>query len=75
MPLTASKLRENIYSVLDEILESGIPVEVERKGRILRIVPDERPSKLSRLQKRDCIIGDPLDLVHSDWLDEWSESH
>lgn len=74
MPLTASKLRENIYSVLDEVLESGIPVEIERKGRILRIVPEERPSKLSRLKKRDCIVGDPLDLVHSDWLDEWSES-
>ena len=67
MPLTASKLQENIYSVLDEVLESGIPVEVERKGRILRIVPDERPSKLARLQKRDCIVGDPLDLVNSDW--------
>ena len=35
MRLTASKLRESIYEILDEILETGTPVEIERKGRIL----------------------------------------
>ena len=72
MKVTASKLRENIYSILDQALE-GVPVEVERKGKILRIVPETKPDRLSKLKKRDCIVGDPEDLVHMDWLHEWTE--
>jgi antitoxin (DNA-binding transcriptional repressor) of toxin-antitoxin stability system len=74
MKITASKLRENIYKVLDSILETGVPVEIERRGRKLRIVPgDESPrSKLERLERRpSTIVGDPEDLVHLDWSVEW----
>jgi hypothetical protein len=73
MKVTASKLRDNIYNILDQALETGVPVEVERKGRILRIVPESKPSKLAKLKKRDCIVGDPESIVHMDWLNEWSE--
>jgi antitoxin (DNA-binding transcriptional repressor) of toxin-antitoxin stability system len=72
MKVTASKLRENIYGILDQALE-GVPVEVVRKGKILRIVPEVMPDKLSRLKKRNCIVGDPDDIVHMDWLSEWTE--
>ena len=73
MKVTASKLRENIYTILDQALETGVPVEVIRKGKILRIVPEVKPDKLSRLKKGKCIIGDPDDIVHMDWLSEWTE--
>jgi hypothetical protein len=71
--ITASRLRENIYSILDQVAETGIPVEIERKGQILRIVADKKPSKLDRLKKRDLVIGDFNDLIHMDWSKEWSE--
>jgi len=71
--VTASKLRADIYNILDQTLKTGEPVEVVRKGKILRIVPESKPSKLSRLKKRNAIVGDPEDLVHMDWLHEWSE--
>lgn len=74
MKITASKLRENIYKVLDSVLETGAPVEIERRGRKLRIVPVDDPprSKLNRLQPHpDAIVGDPEDLVHLDWSPEW----
>ena len=74
MTITASKLRENIYKVLDQILATGVPVEIERRGRRLRIVPaDESPrTKLARLEPRPkAIVGDPEDLVHLDWSAEW----
>jgi hypothetical protein len=70
MKVTASKLRENVYSILDQALETGVPVEVIRKGKILKIVPEVNPDKLSRLKKRNYIVGDPEDLVHMDWLHE-----
>jgi prevent-host-death family protein len=73
MRVTASKLRADIYNILDESLKTGEPVEVVRKGKILKIVPESKPSKLSRLKKRNAIVGDPEDLVHMDWLHEWSE--
>ena len=73
MKVTASKLRENIYSILDQALETGVPVEVIRKGKVLKIVPEMKPDRLSRLKKRKYLIGDPEDIVHMDWLQEWSE--
>jgi hypothetical protein len=50
-----------------------VPVEVIRKGRVLRIVPDQKPSKLARLKKRPCVVGDLDSIVHMDWTKEWSE--
>ena len=73
MKVTASKLRENIYGLLDQVLETGVPIEVTRKGKILKIVPETKPDKLAKLKRHKYIIGDPEDLVHMDWLSEWSE--
>jgi hypothetical protein len=70
--LTASQLRADVYRVLDRVLESGIPAEIERKGRVLRIVPEAMPSRLTRLVERPTFIkGDPDDLAHLDWSAEW----
>lgn len=73
MKVTASKLRENIYTLLDQVLETGRPLEIERKGKLLRVVPEKPASKLSRLKKRGLMVGDPEDFVHMDWLPYWSE--
>jgi len=74
MVLTASKLREDIYRVLDHVLATGEPVEIERNGRRLRITADEPPSRLGRLVERtDVVDGDSDDFVHLDWSDEWRE--
>ncbi len=71
MAITASKLRENIYRFLDEVLDTGVPLEIERKGRVLRISAEAAPSRLDRLVRRpDAVIGDPEELVHSDWTSE-----
>lgn len=72
MAMTASELRRNIYRLLDEVLETGVPLEIERKGQKLRIVPDERPSRLDRITGReDFLVGDPDDIVHMDWSEYW----
>jgi len=72
MVVTATELRQNVYRLLDAVLETGVPLEIERHGRRLRITAAEAPSKLDRLVKRPgVIIGDPEDLVHIDWSHEW----
>jgi prevent-host-death family protein len=71
MAIKASALRENIYRLLDEVLETGVPVEIERRGKILRIIPAETRSKLDNLRARPYLLTDPEELVHLDWSDEW----
>ena len=72
MSLTASKLRENVYQILDQVIATGVPVEIDRKGNKVLIVPVEKPDKLANLKKRNCINGDPDDLIHIDWSGEWN---
>lgn len=71
MSISGTKLRQNIYSLLDQVLETGCALEIERKGKKLLIIPEEPVSRLSRLRKRPTIAGDAEDLVHSDWSGEW----
>jgi hypothetical protein len=71
MTVSSTKLRENVYALLDEVLKTGNPLEVERKGRKLLIIPQKPISKLERLTTRPSIKGDPEDLVHLDWSEEW----
>jgi hypothetical protein len=72
--ITASKLREDVYRILDEVLESGVPVEIHRKGKKLKIIRAEESesSWLDNLPERPWVVeGDPEDLVHIDWSKEW----
>lgn len=72
MTVTASELRQNIYKLLDQVLETGEPLEIERRGRKLRVVPEQTGSKLDRLVPHPGTwIGDPDDIFHMDWLKEW----
>lgn len=71
MPVKPSQLRENIYRILDQVLDTGIPVEIERHGKLLRIVPVETRSKLDNLKPHPYLLSDAEDLVHLDWSGEW----
>jgi hypothetical protein len=73
MALSASKLRANVYRLLDEVLETGRPLEIERNGRTLVIAPKQRESIWDRLPRRKgFIVGDPDELIHVDWSSEWN---
>jgi antitoxin (DNA-binding transcriptional repressor) of toxin-antitoxin stability system len=71
MVVKPSQLRANLYRLLDRVLKTGEPIEIDRAGKRLLLVPKERKSKLKNLVKRDVIVGDPEDLVHLDWSKEW----
>lgn len=66
--ITVTELRGNIYKLLDEILATGIPLEINRGGRKLTITPVEPVDKFANMEFRpDIINGDPEDLVHMEW--------
>jgi antitoxin (DNA-binding transcriptional repressor) of toxin-antitoxin stability system len=74
MKVTAAQFRQNVYAILDEVIEKGEPVEVVRKGKVLKIVPEKKPSKLDRIKRRPPIfVGDPDDIFKIDWMKDWRE--
>jgi hypothetical protein len=73
MAITTSKLRANIDRVLDQVLETGVPVELEHRGRRLRIVAVEAESRVDSLEPHPGYLeADPEYIVHMDWSREWS---
>jgi hypothetical protein len=73
MAITATKLRADIYRLLDEVLETGQPLEIERNGETLVIAPKQELSLWDRLPRREgFIVGDPDELIHVDWSSEWN---
>ncbi len=72
MAITASELRRTVYRVLDRVVDTGQAVEIERRGRRLRIIAAEPVSKLGRLISRpDYLRVEAADIVRMDWSDEW----
>jgi len=67
-----SGLRTDLYRLLDRAREAGVPLEVERKARRLRIVPAETGGRLAILAPdADYPPGEPKEFVHLDWSGEW----
>ena len=69
--ISPTELRSNIFKLLDEVISSGIPIEINKGGKLLRIVPVEKSNKLANLSLRpDIIVGNPDDLVDISWEKE-----
>jgi hypothetical protein len=74
MSITPTKLRANLYKIIDQVIATGNPVEIERHGHLVKIIAENPKSKLDNLTKHPGTIkGDPEDLVHLDWYHEWNE--
>ena len=70
-PMKATELRKDIYRVLDDVLETGVPQEVTRGERTLMIVAaGGRRLKLADLPRREALNCTPDELVETSW--EWS---
>lgn len=71
VPITATQLRQNVYRILDEVLESGRPTEIVRHGKKLLIVPEEPRRRLRELPRRrikSCTLDE---LVATSWERSW----
>ncbi len=66
--VTVTELRGNIYNLLEEVLATGIPLEINKGGRALRIVALEQVDKLANLSHQpNVIVGDPDELIDVEW--------
>ena len=72
-PMTPTELRNDIYRVLDDVLQTGIPQEVIRGTRTLLIVPaGGRRLRLEDLPRREALACTPDELIATSWDREWS---
>lgn len=71
--LTITNFRGNIYNLIDGVIDTGIPITIERKGHKVKIIlDDEIRSKFDNLEKHGSITCDP-DLLISEKCYQWSE--
>ena len=68
--LTLTALRQQLFKIVDRVIQTGIPVEIERHGHRLKIVLDDPPRKLANLRPHKSIVGDADDLVDLE-TDQW----
>ena len=78
--ITSTDFRKNLFQIVERALQ-GEFVEVTHKGRLVRLVPGEKPSKMSRLIRRDTIHGTHEDLdrgqmqldaeMRTSWEEKW----
>ena len=78
--MSVTELRNQIYKVIDRVIETGIPQEIERGGHRLKIELDEpKKKKLDNLKPQKTFVGDPDDLVNisvwdeAEWDQKWDE--
>lgn len=81
MKVTSTEFRKNLFQIVERALQ-GEFVEVAHKGRLVRLVPGDKPSKMSRLIQRDTIHGTLEDLadgqrrldaeVLAAWEEKWA---
>jgi antitoxin (DNA-binding transcriptional repressor) of toxin-antitoxin stability system len=79
--VTSTEFRKNLFRIVERALQ-GEFVEVAHKGRLVRLVPGDKPSKMSRLIQRDTIHGTPEDLdrgqrdldaeMRTSWEGKWA---
>ena len=72
MPITASQLRADVYNLLDRVLATGEPLEIDRNGRLLRVVVGEPIDWTRRLTRRAITVGDPDALVDQNAASPWT---
>lgn len=69
--ITASQLEANIIKYLDEVLNTGVSLEIIKEGKKLQITPVDKVDKLKNLISRPNVInGNPDELVNISWEKE-----
>ncbi len=70
--LSITTLRQNLYQVVDEIIATGDPVVIERKGSRVLLILEQKGSKFANLKKHQCVNGDLNELVDME-IAQWNE--
>lgn len=72
--ISITELRQRLFRLADQVIETGEPLVIERRGVRLKLVREDAASpeggRLSRLVRQEIVVGPPLDPHESP--SEWS---
>jgi hypothetical protein len=73
MTRSLTEVRQNLFQLADQVVDTGVPVEIERRGVRLRLVRVDAPAsggRLARLQRRQLVSGAALrpDESPAEWM-------
>jgi antitoxin (DNA-binding transcriptional repressor) of toxin-antitoxin stability system len=63
MTVSLTELRQRLFQLADQVVETGEPVLIDRRGVRLRLSRDDAPAprgRLARLATRTLVVGEPL---------------
>lgn len=64
--ITPTRLRKDLFKVLDQIAETGVPMEIRRGNVVLKILREDAVARLQRVKPmHGLIVGDPNTLLDS----------
>jgi len=74
MSVSLTELRQQLFKLADQVVDTGVPLVIERRGVRLKLVRDDTPAASGRLQllkPQSLVHGAPLRPDESPAL--WSE--
>lgn len=74
MTVSITELRQQLFKLADQVIDTGVPLVIERRGVRLKLVREDASvpgSRLARLQSRELVVGAPLRPEESPA--QWSE--
>lgn len=80
MQLNPTELRKNLYQLLDQVLDSGEPIIINRKGRELVISEKKRKGIYQIMDERETYTKEKsetelkaLGALDEDWEEKWKK--
>lgn len=74
MSISLTELRQRLFQLADQVIDTGVPLVIERRGVQLRLVREERAAssgRLGKLKPQSLVVGAPLSPEESPA--SWSE--
>lgn len=76
--INATQFRKDVYNILDDVISTGHPVEIIRKGQVLKIICEKQTPRLEKLKgkkRKKAFVGNSDDIINIDWQKEWQPKH
>jgi len=70
--ITPTELRKNLYRLLDQVLETGQPLRIDRGGQLILIIPATAHRRFGDGPRLDCTPCTIDELASISWEHAWT---
>ena len=66
--MTTSELKQNLDPLLDQVIQTGKPIEIKRKNKVLKIVVESSASNVELNKKKEVLHYDQDEIVYTNFI-------